>query len=80
MSRTRASTFNYHHLIATLSDEDIRKILDKHFKEDEDRRNVVNTDDTIVLGRKITKTKNKKNNNNTKNKSIFRFFTCFKKN
>lgn len=77
MSRSRTSTFNYHHLIAKLSDEDIRKILDKHFNEEEDRRNVINTDDTIVLGRKITKTKNKKNDNN---KSIFRFFKCFKKN
>ena len=70
MNSRCSSMLNYHHLIAKLSDEDIRKILDKHFKEEKSRKT---RNDTIVLGTNITKTKNKKNSR----KLLSRFFDCF---
>lgn len=68
MNSRCSSMLNYHHLIAKLSDEDIRKILDKHFKEEKSRKN---SNDKIILGKKITK--NKKNSR----KLLSRFFDCF---
>ena len=70
MNSRCSSMLNYHHLIAKLSDEDIRKILDKHFKEEKSKKT---RNDTIVLGTNITKTKNKKNSR----KLLSRFFDCF---
>tara|TARA_B100000925_G_C21978554_1_gene461241 strand:+ start:1401 stop:1613 length:213 start_codon:yes stop_codon:yes gene_type:complete len=55
LNRPRSSIINYHHLISKLSDEDIRTILEKNFKEE--NTNKSKNKNSAIFKRKSIKTK-----------------------